>query len=135
MWTRGFSRLSWRSAKPSTVARLYWRGQDAHESLLDLEVDDEDELVGLCEGEYVGLKAAFTLGGGTSMRVKHMRSYTEDRLLDEVEKRGGERLLVLPWLDAYNLRPLLRESPAVTKKAKVAEVIPPVVFGADQGNL
>jgi hypothetical protein len=53
-----------------------------------------------------------------------------------VEKRGGERLLVLPWLDAKNLHPLLRDyqSPAVTKKAKVAESIPPVVFRADQGK-
>lgn len=112
------------------------RGRGAHESLLDREADGEDELVGLCVGEYVGLKAAFTLVGGASMRVKHLWSYTEDRLLDEVEKRGGERLLVLPWLDAYNLRPLLRdyESPAMVKKAKVAEVIPPVVFRADQGK-
>jgi hypothetical protein len=53
-----------------------------------------------------------------------------------VEKRGGERLLVLPWLDANNLHPLLRdyETPAGTKKAKKAESIPPVVFRADQGK-
>ena len=112
------------------------RGRGAHESLLDREVDDEDELVGLCEGRFAGLKKAFTLAGGASMLVRDLRSYTEDRLLDEVEKRGGERPRVLPWLDATNLRTLLRdyESPAVTKKAKVAESIPPVVFRADQGK-
>ena len=115
---------------------MYWRGQDAHTSLLDREVDDEDELVGLCEGEYVGLKAAFALGSGASMRVKHLRSLSLEELKVEVEKRGGDRILVPPWLDANNLRRLLRdyESPAVMKKAKAAESIPPVVFRADQGK-
>ena len=105
-------------------------------SLLDREVDDEDELVGLCEGEYVGLKAAFTLSGGASMRVKHLRSLSLEELKVEVENRGGDRILVPSWLDASNLRCLLRDykSPAVAKKAKVAESIPPVVFRADQGK-
>ena len=112
------------------------RGRVAHESLLDREVDDEDELVGLCEGEFVDLKAAFTLGSGASMRVKHLRSLSLEELKVEVEKRGGDRILLPPWLDTVDLRRLLRDSqsPAVAKKAKVAEMIPPVVFRADQGK-
>ena len=112
------------------------RGRGAHESLLDREVDDEDELVGLCEGEFVDLKAAFTLGGGASMRVKHLRSYSLEELVKLVKEKSGPWELLPPWLDANNLRRLLRdyESPAVTKKAKVAESIPPVVFRADQGK-
>jgi hypothetical protein len=104
--------------------------------LLDLEVDDEDELVGLCEGRFGGLKKAFALGSGGSMVAGDLRSYSLEELKDEVKKEGGEWKLVPPWLDANNLRPLLRdyESPAVTKKAKVAESIPPVVFRADQGK-
>ena len=105
-------------------------------SLLDREVDNEDELVGLCEGEYGGLKAAFTLGGGASMRVKHLRSYSLEELVKLVKEKSGPWELLPPWLDANNLRCLLRDykSPAVTKKAKVAESIPPVVFRADQGK-
>ena len=128
VWTRGFSGPSWRIANSSTVARLF--------SSLDRKVDNEDELVRLCEGEYGGLKTAFSLGGGVSMRVKHLRSYTEASLKELVREKSGPWELLPPWLDANNLRPLLRdyESPAVTKKAKAAESIPPVVFRADQGK-
>ena len=100
------------------------------------EVDDERELVGLCEGEYVGLKAAFTLGGGASMRVKHLRSYSLEELKKLVREKSGPWEFLPPWLDAVDLRRLLRDdqSPAVAKKAKVAGTILPVVFGADQGG-
>ncbi len=91
----------------------------------ELEVKDDDELVSFCEGEYAydGLKAAFTLGGATFMRARHLRSYTEAQLLDDLEKQGVNRLLVRPWLDDNNLRRFLRDyqSPAAVKKAKTAE--------------
>ena len=112
------------------------RGRGAHESLLDREVDDEDELVGLCEGRFAGLKKAFTLAGGASMLVGDLRSYTEDALKELVKEKTGPWELLPPWLDTVDLRRLLRDSqsPAVAKKAKVAEMIPPVVFRADQGK-
>jgi hypothetical protein len=99
-------------------------------------VDDEDELVGLCEGRFASLKEAFTLVGGVSMVAGDLRSYSLEELVKLVKEKSGPWELLPPWLDANNLRRLLRdyESPAVAKKAKVAEVIPPVVFGADQGK-
>ena len=53
---------------------------------------DEEELVPLCVGEYEGLKDAFMLQGGASMRVKHIRSYSVAELQEHVQ--GWE------WLEA-----------------------------------
>jgi hypothetical protein len=41
------------------------------------------------------------------MRVKHLKAYTQEALMDEVQRQGGPRLLVPPWLKEHNLRPLL----------------------------
>jgi hypothetical protein len=50
-------------------------------------VSDDDELVRLCEGEFSELAGAFKLGSGASMRVKHLRSYTEGTLKELVQGR------------------------------------------------
>jgi hypothetical protein len=54
----------------------------------DREVRDDD-LVSLCEGEFVVLKAAFSLQGGASMKVSDLRSYTSSELMDHVMKHNG----------------------------------------------
>jgi hypothetical protein len=71
-------------------------------------VHDDDELVALCVDEYEDLTPAFKLGNGTSMRIKHLRSYTEASLKAHVMSHGGPDGLVPPWLDSNNLRRLLR---------------------------
>jgi hypothetical protein len=57
------------------------------------------------------------------MCVKHIRSYSVAELQEEVERRGGERIVVPAWLDANDLRPLLRDyqDPAEVKKSKLAD--------------
>ena len=73
------------------------------------------ELVRLCTDEYEDLAAAFDLGDGKSMLVKHLRSYTEASLKKHVMDHGGPDGLVPPWLDDNNLRSLLwddQRSPA-----------------------
>ena len=67
--------------------------------LLDREVGDDEELVGLCQGRFVGLQAAFSLGGGGSMLAKDLNHLKEADVLDEVDKKGINRLLALSWLD------------------------------------
>ncbi len=98
-------------------------------------VNDEDELVGLCAGEFSELAGAVRLGSGASMRVKHLRSYTEGMVKDYVMKHGGPDGLVPSWLNANSLRVLLRDyqSPTTVKKLKGAKAIPPLVFGEGQG--
>jgi hypothetical protein len=88
--------------------------------MTDREVKDDDDLVFRCEGEFVGLRAAFALQGGASMKVSDLRSYTSSELMDHVMKHNGPDGLVLPWLDATNLRRVLRDyqSPTILKKAK-----------------
>ena len=105
--------------------------------LLDREVGDDEELVGLCQGRFVGLQAAFSLGGGGSMLAKDLNSYTEERLLEEVERRGGERILLLPWLDDMGLRRRLRDyqSPTLAKKAKSVGSDSPVLEPLDATRL
>lgn len=87
---------------------------------------DEQELVPLCVGEYESLMDAFTLQGGASMRVKHIRSYSVAELQDLVQKKGGIWELVPAWLDANDLRSLLRDyqDPAAVKKPKVLINVP-----------
>jgi hypothetical protein len=98
-------------------------------------VSDDDELVRLCEGEFSELAGAFKLGSGASMRVKHLRSYTEGTLKELVQEKKCAWELLPSWLDANNLRVLLRDyqSPSMVKKLKVAQSIPPLVFGENQG--
>ena len=90
----------------------------------------------LCVGEYGGLKGAFTLQGEASMRVKHIRSYSVAELQELVKKKEGAWELVPAWLDANDLRPLLRDyqNPADLKKVKVTPVVPPGVFAEGQGT-
>ncbi len=87
---------------------------------------NEQELVALCKDDYVGLKAAFTLGEGASMRVKHLRSYTEGTLKELVKDKSGPWELLPPWLDANNLRHRLRDyqDPDIFKKAKTVVDLP-----------
>jgi hypothetical protein len=68
-------------------------------------VQDDDELVALCVDEFQGLKKTFEQSG---LRVKHLRSYSEESLIRYVRSHGGPDGLVPPWLDANNLRSLLR---------------------------
>ena len=67
------------------------------------------ELVRLCTDEYEDLAAAFDLGDGESMLVKHLRSKSMESLVRLVEKKGGPWELVSSWLDGKNLRYLLRD--------------------------
>ena len=99
-------------------------------------VHDDDELVDLCVDECEGLRPAFELSSGTSMRAKHLRSYTEASLKAHVMSHGGPDGLVPPWLDCNNLFPLLRDSEglASVKKAKVSTAIPSMVFGEGQSK-
>ena len=57
-------------------------------------------------------------------------------VLSAVEKNGQNPLLALAWLDANNLRSLLRDSEglASVKKAKVSTAIPSMVFGEGQSK-
>lgn len=57
------------------------------------------------------------------MTVSDIRSYSVAELQEEVERRGGERIIVPAWLDANHLRPLLRDyqDPAEVKKPKLAD--------------
>ena len=88
--------------------------------LLDREVGDDEELVGLCQGRFVGLQAAFSLGGGGSMLVKDLNSYTEATLMAFVKGEEAPSGLVPSWLDETGLRRRLRDyqSPTLAKKAK-----------------
>jgi hypothetical protein len=63
------------------------------------------------------------LQGGKSMCVKHIRSYSVAALQDLVQKDGGDWKLVPVWLDANDLRPLLRDyqDPTEVKKSKLAD--------------
>ena len=82
---------------------------------------DDEELVGLCEGRFVGLQAAFSLGGGGSMLAKDLNSYTEATLMALAEKDAPvASKLLLPWLDETGLRRRLRDyqSPTLAKKVK-----------------
>jgi hypothetical protein len=51
------------------------RVDDQLTRLPDREINDDDDLVSLCEDRYDGLKAAFSLQGGASLKVRHLRSY------------------------------------------------------------
>lgn len=97
---------------------------------------DEVELVGMCVGRFQGLKDAFTLQGGSSMMVEDIRSYSFAELQAMVEKKNCPWELVPPWLDANDLRPLLRDyvAPAELKKAKPAISIPSGLFGEGQSK-
>ena len=55
------------------------------------------------------------------MTVADLQSYTEETLMGEVERKGVERMLVPPWLDANSLRPLLR----VVEQASLATATGP----------
>ena len=96
---------------------------------------DEEELVPLCVGDYGSLKGAFTLQGGASMRVKHIRSYSAAELKRHVMDHNGPDGLVPAWLDENNLRPLLRDylDPTEVKRPKGAS-IPSGVFGEEQSK-
>ena len=69
------------------------------------------------------------------MTVLDIRSFSVAELQDEVEKRGGERIIVPAWVDQNDLRPLLRDyvDPAEVKKSRVTS-IPSGVFGEGQGK-
>lgn len=96
---------------------------------------DDEELVPLCVDRFAGLKDSFTLQGGASMKVSDIRSFSLGDLQDLVSREKGDWKLVPAWLDANNLRPLLRNylDPAEVKKSKVAS-IPSGVFGEGQSN-
>jgi hypothetical protein len=83
-------------------------------------VGDDEELVGLCEGRFVGLQAAFSLGGGGSMLAKDLNSYTEATLMAFVKGEEAPSGLVPSWLDETGLRRRLRDyqSPTLAKKVK-----------------
>ena len=105
--------------------------------LLDREVGDDEELVGLCQGDFVGLKAAFSLDGGGSMKAKHLNSYTEATLMAFVKGEEAPSGLVPSWLDETGLRRRLRDyqSPTLAKKAKSVGSDSPVLEPLDATRL
>jgi hypothetical protein len=100
-------------------------------------VGDDEELVGLCEGDCVVLKAAFSLGGGGTMKAKHLNSYTEATLKELVRDKSGPWELLLPWLDETGLRRRLRDyqSSTLAKKAKSEGSDSPVLGPLDATRL
>ena len=53
------------------------------------------------------------------MLITDLRSYTEETLKKHVKEEGGPHGLVPPWLDANNLRPLLRDAQASNKSVRM----------------
>jgi hypothetical protein len=68
----------------------------------------ETALTALCTGGFAKLARAFTDADGDSMTVAHLQGFTEATLMSFVERKGSSDGLVPSWLDANNLRPLLR---------------------------
>ena len=93
-----------------------WRdGVGAHLPPIErVEVTEQTELVELCDEEYVGLAKCFTLPGGVSMLVKHLKGYTEETLKKHVMDHDGPDGLVPGWVVEHELEDYLKPA----KKAK-----------------
>jgi hypothetical protein len=67
------------------------------------EQKSETPLEALCAGEYSLLARCFVF-----MKVNHLKGYTKEDLMSEIERQQGPRMLVPPWLVEYGLEQFLR---------------------------
>ncbi len=87
--------------------------------------DGDTLLVSLCTDEYADLAPVFG-----SLRVKHLRGYTEETLKGHVMLHGAPDGLVPPWLKEKNLRSFLdNDRPAKHHRTESASSPPPKSLG------
>ena len=68
---------------------------------------NDEELVGLSQGDFAGLQVVFSLGGGGSLKVKRLNRLKEEDVWAEVDKKGTNRLA--RWL-RHDQSPTLAKS-------------------------
>jgi len=87
-------------------------------------VDEKTKLVDLCNGDYEDLAACFTLPGGKTMLVKHLKGKDEAGWEAFVKGEGGPHGLVSGWLEENNLWRFLRGNEASKDTSFPAPVAP-----------